>query len=106
MYAIRSYYDVLLLMANRYMKGMAINPFQLWQMKQSMVKMFLLMLLYSFMALGSAFLESKAVWAFISGPGLFVVFGIFFLWDWFLKKRQAIVYQQDEWLPLVNEVGP
>lgn len=48
---------------------------------------------------------SPSVFAFVSGPLLYITVGLFLLMLWFRKYRQVRNYRREEWLPLVNEKG-
>ena len=100
-----SKHNILLQMSQRYMKQIQMNPYQVWEMQQSMKRIFWVMLVYSVAAIASSFVEIKEVWSFINGAGMFVVMGIFFAFEWYSKKKQAPKLQKEEWLPLVNEKG-
>lgn len=100
-----SKHNILLQMSQRYIKQIQMNPYQVWEMQQSMKRIFWVMLAYSLAALVSAFIQIKAIWSFINGPGLFVIMGIYFGFEWFQKKNQAKRFKDEEWLPLINEKG-
>ncbi|TAJ12369.1 NUDIX domain-containing protein [Marinilabiliaceae bacterium JC017] len=100
-----SKHNLMLQMSQRYMKGITLNPYQVYQMQQTMVRVFWTMLIYSLLSLASAFIPHKAVWAFLNGPGIFVVFGIIMAFEWWQKKREASSLANEEWLPLINEEG-
>ena len=95
--------NIMLMMSKRYMKGMELNPYQLWLMNESMVKLFWILLVYSVLTLTSAFIDIKMVWEFMAGPGMFVVFGIFMAIEWWSKKVQS--KKDEDWVPLVDEEG-
>lgn len=100
-----SKHNLLLQMSQRYMKQIQMNPYQIWEMQQSMRRIFWVMLVYSIAALISSFIEPKEIWSFINGPGLFVIMGIYFSYEWITKKQNASKLQTEEWLTLVNEKG-
>ncbi len=97
--------NIMLMMSKRYMKGMELNPYQLWIMNESMVRLFWILLIYSLLTLASAFTDRKMVWEFMAGPGMFVVFGAFMAIEWWSKKRAAQKYKNEDWVPLVDEEG-
>ncbi len=97
--------NIMLMMSKRYMKGMELNPYQLWMMNESMVRLFWILLIYSVLTLASAFVDQKMVWEFMAGPGMFVVFGVFMAIEWWSKKRVAQKYKDEDWVPLVDEEG-
>jgi len=100
-----SRHNLLLQMSQRYMKGVEMNPYQTWMMQQTMKRVFWLLLGYSFLSILSAFVGPKAIWAFLSGPGLFVLMGVYMALEWWQKKCQNQRFQQEEWVPLVDEKG-
>ncbi len=100
-----SKHNLLLQVTKRYMKQMQMNPYQLWEMQNSLKRFFWVLLVYSLAALTSAFIELKAIWSFLNGPGLFVIMGFYFAFEWFIKKRQNAKFKDEEWLPLVNDEG-
>ncbi len=97
--------NIVLLMSKRYMKGVEFNPYQLWLMNVSMVRLFWILLIYSLLTLVSAFINQKMVWEFMAGPGMFVVFGFFMAIEWWSKKLANRRYKNEDWVPLVDEEG-
>jgi isopentenyldiphosphate isomerase len=97
--------NIVLMMSKRYMKGVEFNPYQMWLLNESMKKLFWILLVYSVLTLISAFLDSKAVWDFMAGPGMFVVFGVFMGIEWITKKKQNKKYENEDWVPLVDVDG-
>ena len=97
--------NIVFMMSKRYMKGMAFNPYQMWLMKGSMVRLFWILLVYSLFTLAAAFIPQKRVWDFLAGPGMFVVFGVFMAVEWLNKRKMNKKYQNEDWVPLVDEEG-
>lgn len=100
-----SRHNILLQMSQRYMKGVEMNPYQLWMMQQTMKRVFWLLLGYSWLTILSAFTGPKSFWGFMSGPGIFVVMGGYMALEWFQKKKLNAKVQQEEWVPLCDEDG-
>jgi len=100
-----SKHNLMLQMTQRYMKGVEMNPYQIWIMQSSMKRIFWLLLAYSIATIASSFVPNKAIWAFMGGPGLFVIMGLYLGMEWFQKKQQNKRYQSEEWLPLVDGEG-
>ena len=48
---------------------------------------------------------SKAVWAFISGGLFYILFGIYFLFEFYRQKKKQKQLSGEEWVPLVDEQG-
>jgi len=97
--------NIVFMMSKRYIKGMEINPYQMWLMKGSMVRLFWILLVYSLLTLAAAFIPQKRVWDFMAGPGMFVVFGVFMAVEWLNKRKMNKKYQNEDWVPLVDEEG-
>ena len=97
--------NIVLMMSKRYMKGVEFNPYQMWLLHESMVRLFWILLFYSVLTLIAAFIPQKAVWDFMAGPGMFVVFGLFMGIEWLTKKKQNERYKKEDWVPLVDEEG-
>ncbi len=104
-FSVYSKHNLMLQMTQRYMKGVKMNPYQLWMILSSMKHIFWVLLLYSIATLVSAFIPNKAIWSFMGGIGLFVVMGLYFVIEWLLKNKQNKQYQSEEWLPLVDDKG-
>jgi len=100
-----SKHNLLLQMTQRYMKGTEMNPYQVWMMISSMKRIFWVLLVYSLITLASSFVPNKAFWAFMGGPGLFVIMGAYLAMEWLYKKEKNKQAQLEEWLPLVDENG-
>jgi isopentenyldiphosphate isomerase len=76
-------------------------------MQKTMKKLFWLMLAYTFLIIYSAYFMSKEAWAFISGGFLYILFGLFFAWQYFMAKRKSksVIPLIEDWVPLVDETG-
>jgi isopentenyldiphosphate isomerase len=49
---------------------------------------------------------SKEAWAFISGGLLYILFGLFFAWQFITAKlKSKATGKQEDWVPLVDEKG-
>ena len=70
---------LLLTMMGRYMQGVELQEAQLNVMQKSAQGLVILLLLHSVLIAYAALYSSKAVWAFISGPLLYILAGIYFL---------------------------
>jgi isopentenyldiphosphate isomerase/intracellular septation protein A len=97
--------NILLNMSKRYMKGIEISDEQHQLMKKNLRVLFWLFVGYTFLVLYSTWYMSNEAWAFISGGFLYILFGVYFVFE-FLKtrvSRKKII--EEEWLPLLNEKG-
>ncbi len=98
--------NIIMLMSQRYMKGMKINDHQQKKMMQSMKIMFFLLSLHTLLIVYSAyFIKSKEVWVFISGPLLYIIFGAFFIFELSKNKINIIRNSKAKWLPIVDKEG-
>lgn len=97
-------------MSQRYMKGITMNDEVMKKFKQTLKMMFWIFTVHTFLVLYSAFYLSKEAWAFISGGLFYIIFGVYFVYEFFHQRRKArkqIVeqYEDEEWLPMVDEKG-
>ena len=97
--------DFLFRMTKRYMKGIEIDPWQHYEFKRSLKVFFVLIAIHTLITLAVTIWGSTRWWGIVSGPGFFVLFCIYFLFEVIRKRRQAAKYRRDEWLPLVNKDG-
>ncbi len=93
--------NLLLKMTGRYLDNMVLNPFVIRRMQRSTLILFWLVTVHTVLIVISAFLFSKAAWAFISGGLFYIIFALYFGFEYLNNKRLA----KDEWLPLVDEDG-
>lgn len=92
-------------MSKRYFKNININPWQQIIFKKSMVVFFIMLMMYTLVTLWAVIYGTTREWGLISGPGFFVLFGIFMAYEIIQKRIQRNAYARDEWLPLVDEQG-
>lgn len=97
--------NILLDMSKRYMKGIEIDPWQQWEFKKSLKVLFWLILTHTVVTLFISLYGSTRIWGLWSGPGFFVLFGIFMGIEFLRKKQQAKAYNDEEWLPIVHDDG-
>ncbi len=97
--------NILLNMSKRYMKGIAFNDKQYQQLRNSMRAMFWLFTAYTALVFYSVWFMSNAAWAFISGGLFYILFGVYFLYEFVKNKLAQRKVMKEEWLPLVNEKG-
>lgn len=105
--------NILMGMSKRYMKDMTLNDEQLKQFTKSLRIMFYIFSAHTLLVFYSAFFMSKEAWVFISTGLFYILFGVYFLYEFINKKYKFnLAYQQagkqlksEEWLPLVNENG-
>jgi len=102
--------DLVGAMTSRYMKGLEMTPQVREQFKKSLRSLFWIFSAHSFLVLYAAFFMSKEAWAFISGGLFYLLFAIYFVWEWMSRKRKAkkntvFVAEEEEWLPVVEPDG-
>jgi len=97
--------NILLNMSKRYMKGIELNNQQQVLLKSNLKSMFWLFTAYTILVFYSTWFMSKEAWAFISGAFIYILFGVWFVFE-FIKTRIANrKLSTEEWLPLLNEKG-
>lgn len=99
--------NVIGLMTQRYMKDMEMNEQQAKQFRKMMQRMFFLFLAHTLLVFYSAFYWSSEAWAFVSGGLFYILFALVFGYEFIrqkLKFRKQVI-PEEEWLPLVNELG-
>lgn len=98
--------NLLMMYTQRYMGDMKMPAGAEKAMQQTMKMLFWMMLGYTLLIVYSAFYMSKEVWAFISGGLLYILFGLFFAWQYISAKlKQKVLDKTTEWVPLVDEKG-
>jgi len=101
--------NLLMIYTQRYMGDMQMPPGAEKAMQKTMKLLFWMMLVYTLLIVYSAFYMSKEAWAFISGGLLYVLFGLFFAWQFISAKLKAkatsLNRSNEEWVPLVDEQG-
>jgi isopentenyldiphosphate isomerase/intracellular septation protein A len=101
--------NIIGMMTQRYMKDVELGEQQMAQFRKTMQLMFVVFLFHTILVFYSAFYMSNEAWAFISG-GLFyilfvVVFGFEYIRQKLNQRKQPVISNDEEWLPLVNEQG-
>lgn len=97
--------NIIGLMGQRYMKGVEFNEEQTEQMQKNIKSLFFIFLAHTILVFYSAFYMSKEAWAFISGGLFYIIFGIFFLFEFLRQKKKQRQLDNEEWIPLVDETG-
>ncbi len=98
--------NLLMIYSQRYMGDLKMPAGAEKAMQKTMKMLFWLMLGYTLLIIYSAFYMSKEAWAFISGGLLYILFGIFFAWQFISAKLKAKApAKNEEWVPLVDEKG-
>jgi isopentenyldiphosphate isomerase/intracellular septation protein A len=97
--------NILLNMSKRYMKGFDLSEEQHQLMKKNLKGLFWIFAGYTLLVLYSTWFMSKEAWAFISGGFLYILFGVWFAFEFFKTRLSRIKLKKEEWLPLLNEKG-
>ncbi|QGY46935.1 NUDIX domain-containing protein [Maribellus comscasis] len=93
------------LMSQRYLKGTSFNEAQATQMRKTLKSLFYIFLGHTVLVFYATFFMSKEAWAFISGGLFYILFGVYFLYEFLKQKRQQKQLTTEEWVPLVDEEG-
>jgi isopentenyldiphosphate isomerase/intracellular septation protein A len=97
--------NIIGLMGKRYLKDTEFSEAQMKQMRQSLKALFFIFAVHTVLVFYSAFYMSKEAWAFISGGLFYVIFGVYFLFEFYRQKRKQKVLSNEEWVPLVSDDG-
>jgi isopentenyldiphosphate isomerase/intracellular septation protein A len=106
--------DIIGTMTQKYMKGVEMNEVQTTLFKRNLRNLFYIVVVHTALVFYSAFYMSKEAWAFISGGLFYILFLIYFGFE-YLKNRKAArnikpessvsTFENEEWLPVVDEGG-
>lgn len=99
--------NLMLIYTKRYMGDMQVPEGAEKAMQSTMRILFWMMSGYTLLIIYSAYFMSKEAWAFISGGLLYILFGLFFAWQFFSAKIKSkpSTNQNEDWVPLVDEQG-
>lgn len=101
--------NIIGLMTRRYMKDMELNGQQMAQFRKTLQLMFFVFLGHTLLVFYAAFYLSNEAWAFISGGLFYILFAVVFGYEFIRQKlklrKNVIVSEDEEWLPIVNEEG-
>ncbi len=98
-------WNIIGLMGKRYLKDVLISSNQLAQMRRSLKTLFYIFFAHTLLVFYATFFMSKEAWAFISGGLFYIIFGIYFLYEFLRQKRKQMLFSREEWVPLVDEKG-
>ena len=106
--------DIIGSMTRKYMKGIEMNQAQEAVFKRNLRNLFYIVVAHTALVFYSAFYMSKEAWAFISGGLFYILFVVYFGFE-YVKNRRSIrnqgdkaavtAYEDEEWLPVVEENG-
>ena len=106
--------DIVGAMTRKYMKGVEMNEVQEALFKRNLRNLFYIVVFHTGLVFYSAFYMSKEAWAFISGGLFYILFFIYFGFEFFRNRKLArktnsespvSSYENEEWLPVVEEDG-
>lgn len=97
--------NIIGLMGQRYLKDAQFNEAQMAQMRKSLKYLFYIFTAHTLLVFYSTFFMSKAAWAFISGGLFYILFGVYFVIEFYRQKRKQKQLLGEEWVPLVDEQG-
>lgn len=101
--------NIIGLMTRRYMKDLEMNEQQMAQFRKTLQLMFFIFLAHTLLVFYAAFYLSNEAWAFISGGLFYILFAVVFGYEFVRQKlklrKQMVIPEDEEWLPLVNEEG-
>ncbi len=101
--------DIVGAMTQRYMKGVALSDRQTELYRKNLFHLFWIVLGHALLVVFAAFYLSNEAWAFISGGSFYLLFGLFFAFEYFNNRREnrklMAGLETEEWLPLIDEEG-
>ena len=101
--------NILMLMTRRYMKNIELNDAQVRQFTRSLRVLFFIFIVHTVLIVYSAFFMTKGAWAFISGGLFYLLFAVYFVFEFIRLRRKRPnweeEYKDDEWFDIVDEEG-
>ena len=97
--------DITKSLPESYRQNIHLSPEQQQGMRRMIRLLFYLLTAHTAVAVVAAFFFSEEQFAFISGPLLYILIGLFFLTLFVKNRLLAWAARHDEWLPIVNEKG-
>jgi len=95
-------FNFMVAMSQRYMKGVTLSDDQIRQFTRSLRILFFIFSAHTLLVFYSAIFMSKEAWAFISTALFYILFGVYFLYEFAWQKYKV---SKTEWLPVVDEKG-
>ncbi len=95
--------NIIMMMSKRYMRGVEMPPGYEQKMTGSLKNLFFILIGHVLLIVYSAYFMSKEAWVFISGGLFYIVFGVYFLWEY--ARNKFWLKRDTEWLPIVDEQG-
>ncbi|PIF02030.1 MAG: NUDIX hydrolase [Draconibacterium sp.] len=100
-----SSFNIIGLMGQRYLKGATFNEIQARQIQKSLKNLFYIFTGHTLLVFYATFFMSKAAWAFISGGLFYLLFGVYFLYEFLRQRKIKNSTSDEEILPLVDTTG-
>lgn len=97
--------NIIGLMGQRYLKGAQFDESQMAQMRRSLRSLFYIFLAHTALVFYATFFMGKAAWAFICGGLFYIIFVVYFLFEWLRQRRKNKQLAAEEWVPLVDITG-
>lgn len=106
--------DIIGGMSKRYMKGLEMNDAIQQQFKRTLKTLLWLIFGHTILVIYAAFYLSNEAWAFISGGLFYILFGLYFVYEYWQQRKKSKAraelpveqrYEDEEWLPTVDEQG-
>jgi isopentenyldiphosphate isomerase/intracellular septation protein A len=97
--------NVIAFISKRYLNGINFDDEQAKQFNRSVKALFYIFSFHTILVLYSAFYMSKEAWAFISTVVFYLLFGVYFIFEFIKMKITHHKYTKEEWLPLVDLKG-
>lgn len=99
-----SKHNLLMVSAGRYFKNMKLGPWEIYQMRQTMIGLFWFLTIYLSVFVSFFFLVPDYT-GFMGSSGLILLFGVFMVTEFIRKRLLRKKMASHEWLPLVDEEG-
>lgn len=107
--SVYSPFNIILLISKRYMKRIELTETLQHQFNRSLKVLFFMFLFHTALIVYSAFFMSKQAWAFVSGGLFYLIFSLFFVFEYmknrFRKKDLAGDFNDQEWSDIVDSQG-
>lgn len=97
--------DVVGVMTRRYMKDVSVSAEQAAEMRKNLRVLFWIVFGHTLLVFYSAWYLPKTAWAFISGGLLYILVGLYFVFQLLKIRQKRKQMAGEEWLPLVDEEG-
>ena len=97
--------NLIMSMSKRYMKGVEMNHQVELKFKSSLKVMFWMFFVHTLLIVYSAYFMSNAAWGFISSALLYILFAVYFLYEFISNKLKINKLNKEEQLPIVDKEG-